>query len=241
MARLDDLIEFYCLLGSIEVRCGGKRRLSECHGRMDWPRRGVYFFFEEGEQRSDSGTGPRVVRVGTHALKTASRTTLWNRLSQHRGNANGEGGNHRGSIFRLLVGNAIRTRDALGGLESWGVGGAPGVAATRLGITRETVKECEAGLERIVCEVIGHMSFLWLAIDDAPGRESLRGYVERNAIALLSNHEKCPLDRPSGTWLGHNCDRTRVQQSGLWNNNHVDEAYDPGFLKEMDALIRQLR
>ena len=27
----------------------------------------------------------RIVRVGTHGLKTGSRSTLWGRLSQHRG------------------------------------------------------------------------------------------------------------------------------------------------------------
>ena len=74
---------------------------------MDWPRRGVYFFFEPGESRSLSGTGSRIVRLGTHALANGSRSTLWQRLSQHRGNAKGDGGNHRGSIFRLLVGVAL--------------------------------------------------------------------------------------------------------------------------------------
>ena len=71
---------------------------------MDWPKRGVYFFFKPGETRRD-GT-PRVVRVGTHALKTGSGTSLWDRLSKHRGNLAGRSpgaGNHRGSIFRLHV------------------------------------------------------------------------------------------------------------------------------------------
>ena len=33
---------------------------------MYWPQRGVYFFMEDGEERSDSGSGLRIVRVGTH-------------------------------------------------------------------------------------------------------------------------------------------------------------------------------
>ena len=239
MARIDDLVEFYHLLERLEQRLGGKRRLGECAGGMGWPKRGVYFFFEEGEERSDSGAGGRVVRVGTHALKGTSRTTLWNRLAQHRGNANGGGGNHRGSIFRLLVGNAIRARDALDGLGSWGVGGAPSAAALRLQTTRESVKASEAILEHAVSSVIGVMPFLWLDIDDAPGPASLRWYVERNAIALLSNFEKVPIDPASRRWLGLCCDRHRVQQSGLWNNNHVDEAYDQGFLVQLNRLIGQ--
>ena len=105
--RLDHLKRFYDLLADLEIRQGDRRRLSACDGRMNWPARGVYFFFEPGETRSDSGAGPRVVRVGTHALTTGSRTTLWDRLSQHRGTAKKGGGNHRGSIFRLLVGAAL--------------------------------------------------------------------------------------------------------------------------------------
>jgi hypothetical protein len=41
---------------------------------MSWPRRGVYFFFENGEMRSETGTGPRVVRVGTHAMRSGLPT-----------------------------------------------------------------------------------------------------------------------------------------------------------------------
>ena len=62
---------------------------------------------EDGECRSDSGDGLRVVRVGTHALTSSSRTTLWKRLSQHKGQKASGGGNHRGSIFRLLVGSTV--------------------------------------------------------------------------------------------------------------------------------------
>ena len=49
---------------------------------------GVYFFHEPGEERLDTGVGPRIVRVGTHALKIGSSTKLWTRLSQHKGQAN---------------------------------------------------------------------------------------------------------------------------------------------------------
>jgi hypothetical protein len=48
--------------------------LADCHGRMPWPRRGVYFFMEEGENGTDSGEGLRIVRVGAHALTPSSRS-----------------------------------------------------------------------------------------------------------------------------------------------------------------------
>ena len=44
--RLDDLTRFYALLDELAARLGGVRRLSECSGRMAWPRRGVYFFLK---------------------------------------------------------------------------------------------------------------------------------------------------------------------------------------------------
>jgi hypothetical protein len=86
--RLTDLVRFYKLLAALENKIGPHRKLGECSGRMDWPKRGVYFFFEDGEKRSHTGNGQRVVRVGTHALTTGSGTKLWSRLSQHRGQLN---------------------------------------------------------------------------------------------------------------------------------------------------------
>ncbi len=82
IARLADTERFYALLDALRGRLGGYRRLADCDGRMDWPERGVYFFFEEGERRAGPSQGRRVARVGTHALKHGSRTSLWNRLSQ---------------------------------------------------------------------------------------------------------------------------------------------------------------
>jgi hypothetical protein len=224
--RFDHLITFYSLLNRLQKNIGGARSLADCSGRMNWPKRGVYFFRESGECRTDTGDGPRIVRVGTHALKTASDTKLWTRLSQHRGQRGTGGGNHRGSIFRLIVGTALIKRDAFD-LPTWGDGNT----------AKSDVRSGELVLECEVSQVIGRMPFLWLALDDEAGPESRRGYIERNAIALLSNYNKPPLDAPAQGWLGHYCDRERVRQSGLWNSNHVDESYDPTFLDELDRLV----
>lgn len=204
--RMADLVRFYEILASLEKKIGSSRKLAECSGRMAWPKRGVYFFFEDGETRSDTGKGPRVVRVGTHALAVGSGTKLWTRLSQHKGQAKTGGGNHRGSIFRLIVGAALINKLRLSS-TTWGVGNSAG----------KNVREGEVSIERKVSEIIGNMRFLWLAIEDEPGPNSQRGYVERNSIALLSNHNKQPLDQPLKTWLGHYSDRERVRNSGLWN------------------------
>ena len=49
---------------------------------------------------------------------------------------------------------------------------------------------------------LAQMPFLWLEVTDEPGPNSLRAYIERNAIALLSNYRKPQSDSPSCQWLG---------------------------------------
>ena len=236
MARVADTIRFYRLLERLEARAGGTRRLGECNGRMDWPRRGLYFFFEAGETRSGSGEGPRVVRIGTHALTAGSRSTLWGRLSQHRG-AEGGGGNHRGSIFRLLVGVALARQGVTALPVSWGVGADAGTAARRLDIDRGDVRTGESAMELRVSRFVGEMPFLWLDVDDEPGPSSERGLIERNVIALLSSAREPAPDPASAAWLGRFSDRDRVGRSGLWNNRHVDERYSASFLDVMQRRV----
>ena len=236
--RVADTVRFYKLLSSLAAGLGGCRRLAECSGGMDWPERGVYFFFEPSESRSLSGTGNRVVGVGTHALTDGSRSTLWQRLAQHRGNARGDGGNHRGSIFRLLVGEAIARRGDCSLPPSWGIGADSGKAAQRLGLaSRVDVKDAEADLERRVSAYIGQMPFLWLGVADAPNPQSARGRIKRHAIALLSHARVPAADQPSANWLGAHSDRPRVRRSGLWNNNHVEEDNEATLLGEMADLV----
>jgi hypothetical protein len=110
MSRTDDLNRFYYHLEHIRRQEGGFRYLRDSTGKSGWPKRGMYFFFEEGERR-DGSDALRVIRVGTHALTDTSKTTLWNRLSTHKGQTNGRG-NHRGSIFRKRIGQALLNRAA---------------------------------------------------------------------------------------------------------------------------------
>src|SRR5262245_46051162 len=109
--RCEDLIRFYTILYKLERNIGEAYRRADWSGRTVWQWRADYLFRDRDEGRSDTGEGPRIVCVGTYALKLGSGTKLWTRLSQHKGQPSTGGGNHRGSIFRLIVGAALLNRD----------------------------------------------------------------------------------------------------------------------------------
>jgi len=232
MSRKQDLERFYSLLNRLETKVNDKRKLKNCNGRINWPNRGIYFFFAHDEWRDD-GSQLRVTRIGTHALKKDSKTTLWNRLRQHRGFNRGsfpDGGNQRGSIFRRIVGEAIIKKK---GLENEYPHWSQGSTASR------EIREHEYELEKRVSSYIRALPFLWLKIDDKSSPDSDRGYIERNSIALLSNYQKDTIDERSKDWLGYHSPKHKIRRSGLWNSNHVDERYDPAFLDILERYIEE--
>lgn len=232
MSRRADLDTLYDLLDRLEVNVGGKRRLKDCTGYMDWPERGLYFFFADAETRSSTDQ-LRLTRIGTHAVSTGSGTSLWNRLRTHRGALSGTyegGGNHRGSVFRKRVGEAMIERAGLhDDYQHWGEGSGAG--------RERRLDELEH--ERRVSEYIRDLPFLWVDVDDEPGPDSDRAYIERNAIALVSNYQKRSVDGRSDRWLGNDSPRNEISDSGLWNINHVGETYDRGFLDRLARAIEE--
>lgn len=229
--RVSHLERFYAALDRLRQGLAGGALLGELQQQRQLPERGVYFFFEEGERRTESGDGPRVVRVGTHAVASGSRSTLWGRLKQHFGLKEG-GGNHRGSVFRKLTGASLAQRDPRCAVDSWGQGNT----------ASGEVPQLERDLEFEVSKVLRAMPILWLDINDEASKHSLRSYIERNSIALLSNYRtREPLDQSSTNWLGRDCPKEKIRESHLWNSNHVDEVYDAAFLDVLEQLItRQL-
>jgi hypothetical protein len=225
-SRLGDLKSFYESLELLTKRVGGLRKLGECSYSTGWPVHGVYFFFENGENRSQSGAGLRVVRVGTHAINPTSKTTLWDRLSNHRGHVKGPGGNHWNSIFRHHVGTALLGRQPELTCSSWN------------GERRDPTLERD--LEVMVSETIRAMPFVWIPINEEAGGCRQRDYLERNAIALLSNFDRLALDPPSDHWLGTHCKSDKVRRSGLWNDALVANAsYDLKFIDSFHNLVAQ--
>jgi hypothetical protein len=238
MARREDLDRLYALLSRLADRVGGAQRLKNCDGYMDWPERGVYFFLEPGERRAGSDQR-RVTRVGTHAVSTGSGTSLWDRLKQHYGTGSASsdhphGGNHRGSVYRLRVGEAmIEQYDLHAEYPTWGA------RWSSIDRDRTAVRDEEYVLERRVSAYIREQPVLWVNLDDEPGPESDRAYVEENAIALLSNARGRPIDRRSPSWLGRYSASPAIRASGLWNVDHVEASYDPDFLDVLEGAVAE--
>lgn len=220
------LDRFYGLIARLRVLPGQGRALGDCTARDRWPDRGVYFFTEPGEFRRGNDS-PRIVRVGTHAVSTGSKATLWSRLRAHRGTAS-SGGNHRGSIFRLHVGDAIARRDQLV-IPTWG----------RKSSASRAIRELEKPHERRVSEYLAAMSVMWVAAPDDAGPRSDRSAIERGTVALLSN-QLSPIDRPSTNWLGALNPHEEIQRSGLWNLKYVQDEVQLDFLDVLESAVVQM-
>jgi hypothetical protein len=216
---------FQHLIRRLWAAQAGGRRIDETTGRLPWPNRGVYFILDS-QQGPPGNRVPRIVRVGTHAVSAGSRTTLWDRLSTHRGTGEGSG-SHRSSIFRLHVGRArMRERPS----ADWPISWAEGQSAPR------QIRDKEQMLEREVSGIIGAMRVLWLDIPDEAGPSSERAYIERNAIGLLSR--TCLLKGTGkGEWLGRYSADWRISVSGLWNLNHIFMQPDLDFIDRFEAAV----
>lgn len=251
-----DIERLYSLIENLKDICCKKRWtninpwteiiLENCDGRMDcWKKskRGVYLFFNHDEKRSDGKTH-RIVRVGTHSIKSAEgEATLWKRLKQHKGNDSDGAGNHRGSIFRLLVGDALIKRDGEGP-ATWGQG-------SKIPENHREKSDAESGgeepnHEKKVSEYIRKLPFLFVKVDPKNNGAKDRKYLENNLIALISNinrksrNQLCP-DLPSPEWLGHHSTRDAVRDSALWNNNGTKGNYDSKSLDLLKHYIEEMR
>jgi hypothetical protein len=189
------------------------------------PQRGVYFAFESDEYRSND-RDRRVTRVGTHAVRVGSQTSLWDRLRAHRGVLSG-GGNHRSSVFRSHIGTALINRDMLvNRYPDWGKGRSA---------TAE-VRKCERSLEMLVSKEIANMYVVTLSVNDAPSAHSDRAYIEKNAIGLLSTVGRVS-DPPNARWLGLHATSESIRCSGMWNVQNVGDSYDDRFLSVMHEYV----
>ena len=219
MARLDDLKKFYGLMENLEKNSGRKHTLGDCDRDTVKSTSGVYFFFEDGEVRTKSGNGDRVVRVG-------ESSNLYDRICRkHRGPADRIG---RG-VFRKWVHNAQFRKYREAEFSDW-----PDISEKRSlqGIIGALNDEQRRLLGRYTSEHMWQKQVLFV-----PVHEEDRFYIEKNAIKLLSEYRKDPIDPPSCQWLGHHSCSCKIRLSGLWNSDHVSNCHDPDFLNLLEDYV----
>ena len=228
------LREIYSKFGDLNDQIGGPYYLNECDGNMNWPDRGIYIFFtHDSDLELGSTDQMNVARIGTVGVSSGSSNTLWNRLRQHRGNQRGtyaDGGNHRGSIFRLHVGRAIIEKEGLHDTYPlWGQKHADWPDD----IDTQSVREQEHPLEKRVSDYIGSLPFLILNVPGEPGPKSDRATMEKQLISTFSFYRRQHDWLRSSNWLGSHSPKKEVYKTGLWNINHVEGFSSPSVVYDV--------
>jgi len=235
--RPEYLVQLYDCLGRLNNRIDGPYYLSECDGTMEFPNRGLYFFFSPWSVlETDPAHQWFLTRIGTVGVARGSTNTLWNRLRQHRGNQSGiyaGGGNHRGSIFRQHVGRAFIARDGLEGTHPyWGeqFNGNDMPDTT-------SIREHEHCLETRVSQYIASLPFLYLNVpgDSKPGNDRAR--TEMNTIAMVSHARRTTPGLHDADWLGRHSPRPEISSTGLWNVDHVHALFGIDVLDVLEQYI----
>jgi len=228
MNRQQQIDEFYDLMVMVEQKFS-KQRLADMN-KKNVPEKGVYFFFEGTELRDNKLDG-RIVRIGTHGVQNLSKATMYNRLSNHRGSKKLLG-NHRGSVFRELVGRALIQRDNIEDYQHWGSRAQKG---------NKEVRNSEKEMEVTVSQYLSQMKFIVLEVPGDSSKDNDRAYIERNSIALLSNFNKKAIDAPSEKWLGNFTGDNKIVKSGLWNRDYVDREVEVGLWDKIQFYLREMK
>lgn len=224
MTRKLQIDQFYDLLNQAQKKFS-LRPFSELN-RNNIPRMGVYYFFDINEQR-DNKEQLKVIRVGTHAARDKSKTTVYERLNQHFGSKKGLG-NHRSSIFRELIGKSLIKKDNIP-ITNWG--------------QKYKKIDDENEIEFQVSLYLKKLLFIVIEVPGEANKNNDRSFIEKNSIALLSNYEKMEnIDKPNNNWLGYDTKNIKICESGLWNSEYVNyESVDQNFLSKLETLILKMK
>ena len=240
-ARPEYLVKLYAALGRLNEQIEGPYYLSECDGSMDFPTRGLYFFFSPWSNlETDPAQRWHLTRVGTVGVARGSTNTLWNRLRQHRGNEEGArkyagGGNHRGSIFRQHVGRPYIRRDGLKhDYPYWGQRFSDDEVPDTT-----TVREQEHPFEQRISAYIGQLPFLYLNVPGEVNPENDRAKVEMNTIAMTAHARRTTPTLHDADWLGCHSPRPEISQTGLWNVEHVHALFGIGVLSALEEFVEK--
>ena len=190
------------------------------------PEQGVYFFFDPEEETRFSKVLGRLVRIGTHGVSESSRATLRDRLRTHLGTVDGYG-NHRSSVFRLHVGEAIIRRDGLRKrFPQWGSGQN----------SSPLVREREGPLEKLVSTAISKLHVAIVEVADRAMKTSARAVVETSTIALFTEDYQ-PVEFSGPHWLGRHSAHDLISKTGLWNLRDVGSKADLDITRALRARL----
>ena len=206
--RQQNIDKCYDLLDGV-IKKFPKRTLDTISNK-NLPEKGVYFFFEQNETRQNINS-ERVVRIGTHAAIANSNATLYDRLYNHKGSKDLTG-NHRGSVFRKLIGYSLLYKDELI-YPYWG---------DKSKKSDKPIKLSEKSLEKLVSTYLHTLTFTVLEIPGPSSKDNDRAFIEKNSIALLSNYDRPIIDKCSKNWLGLYSKDNEIINSGLWNSDCVE-------------------
>jgi hypothetical protein len=163
---------------------------------------GIYILFEKGEKTKDGMN--RVVRVGINE----KQDRFLNRINDHFT------GNHRGSVFRKHIGRAILTKTNRGSyLPIWNL------TNKQVALKRDTINWAkENEIEKEVSAFIEeYFTFSIVQINKEVQRMDLE-------VKLISSLAFEAFNLPSKNWLGHFHPDLKIQQSGLWNIQHLRDS-----------------
>jgi hypothetical protein len=181
------------------------------------PRNGIYILFEKGEAGHG---GNRIVRVGTHT----GNNQLPSRIKQHFLNEKKDR-----SIFRKNIGRCLLNRADDPFLEFWNLDLTSRAAREEHQHKVDFVRQKE--IERQVTVFL--QSHFWFVAFEVP-EKAARLKLESKIISTVSLCDEC---RPSPGWLGLSSPKSRIRDSGLWQEKELWKTVltdgDLGTLSEM--------
>lgn len=197
----------------------------------DLPDNGIYFFYERGENWGHGGHGQRIVRIGT-----SRDGNFQSRISEHyllndskmTFNQN-KPAPHERSIFRKNIGRALLNRDKDEYLKVWEMDFTSREDRDKYGHLRNITKEKEIEAE-ITSILRNNFSFRFIIINDQNERMGAGGFESK----LIGTVSHCNLCRPSLNWLGRFSPITKIQESGMWLVQHLN---DDGIIEQDKGYV----
>lgn len=167
------------------------------------PKNGIYIMFENGEAAHH---GFRIVRIGINV----GQDNLYQRLTEHY-----EKRNKDRSIFRKNIGLALLNGREDPFLNKWKIDLTTHDA--RLKYSEIVNSETLLNTEKEVSEIIQrNFKFSLIQVDSKLERKKL----EARLISTVSHCKECG---PSDQWLGLKSPKKKIRESGLWQEQGMNE------------------